>query len=1597
MSQERYAVTPTSSGVRKSGASTRAVTARPAYAGAASSFAGTRPFGLGGLGTRRQRYWFALIGTLALLLPYAGVIGSAIKAEIEAPAAIVPIPALSVPAATFPKLAVPKFRAYRAAPPLASNLRHPAATARTTRTLWRTITTTTSMRRVVTHRTVTRAPARVKVISSSYSMRPAAPKHNRRDAARASRGSTRASRGSINTAPVVTTTTGAQATMPTASPTVPTPTDTAATTSPSSPSPQAGASAPQGSAAPLSQTRRAEDVSGMSTDATAASAAPAAQDSAAATSPAPDSTAVASDPAATTTAAAYDPAPATTAAAPDPTSTTAAPAATTPAVSPTPPSSTAASSTPPTPTPTPAAPNAPASTTPNSLTASPTETPVSSQQLSTPVSSSAAVEPTSEASVPTTTVETTTTTSTVEVPVTKTVTSVDTTTVPVTTSDSGAGTLAVSGVSTAATALTSAPETATLTTTDPTVVSSSDSPTNAATPGDLPGGVGTPQGSADATPAASDDSITPPPTDGATTLTSAALEPTSAASTPGSGRGPPSGGITVTYSPGDPDIDDTTGGTLTLTTDGTNLYASDGSFSQTIPISSITGGVLTIEATQVIFTSSSGTGNFQLAGAAVTVTASSTEGDSATGAGASPTATITLDNVTLTAASITLQATATANPSTAGSVGTTSLDSSPTAEVLIEGTSFVDATDGGLSISATVNESADASAQGTSGEASTSTDAAIAQATINTTAIAAVTGNSYVQATGALAISAVNATNVTTSGDASGATAGAGVAVAVVSTTTQAYVDSSDAAGPTSGSAVTISAVTNATAATTAVASPGGATADSTGSPASLTGATANVGGQDTAPSTSTSTSIQAVPVAAALAITSFSNNTEAFVSGTNTIQAPESITISASSVNSVPTSANASTVSSAPGSGAVGVGVAINIASSTTSAFVAGNTNLESPTVSIGAPLTWTSGTSYSQGQIVTDPNDRSTYEATAANTQNTNQAPDQDPSEWQQVSDNYSANAVSGQGDPSNTTIGSLALTVVTVAHQATVGNGSSNPGSVNVSADNSNLALTSASASTSTASATSDGQVFDPNAAGVVTADPNTPAVLDVINLPYRIEDSNGNLITNGAPLDYSTGGGSPIGGLVDGGHYYAENVQAVGNAMSLQLAATNGGSPLPLTPSAATGDGHILALVGVGVGVGASVAINVLNDTTNSAIDDGSALTGANNLTLKSNTSDTIDTEAVNGLDVGEALTPALAISIANVDTDASVGQSPVGSPPTLTLTGSLDAEATQSTSVTTIAENDPTGSSLGPAIAITDANDGVIATTYYHVVAGGAITLKASGASAITATTIPPNAGSSDISQMSSRLAQANDAATVSTDSSTPGAGTGPIGPGEPGSTVGVAITFNLGPATAAASAPAGLTVDPGGRLALTSVDPAAAGSHQGAAATQGEPLSVGDAVAINAGRVNAGASITARDSVASSGLSLSGLINSSGPAGALETSPSHNFTTTAAHGAPGSDTGGVNGGLAFKIVDVNATASQTGTDSSTCRGPPTADLNAGNSANGGEVPIQAISTTSRPDATAANADFDPDASGASNAENFGDPLNTIAAQSGATA
>ncbi|HEY1457699.1 MAG TPA: hypothetical protein VGF15_04200, partial [Solirubrobacteraceae bacterium] len=68
-------------------------------------------FGLSSLGTRRQRFWFALLGIIALALPYSSAMLAAVRAAVNPPAVAVTLPALSIPQARFPRLAVPRLHA----------------------------------------------------------------------------------------------------------------------------------------------------------------------------------------------------------------------------------------------------------------------------------------------------------------------------------------------------------------------------------------------------------------------------------------------------------------------------------------------------------------------------------------------------------------------------------------------------------------------------------------------------------------------------------------------------------------------------------------------------------------------------------------------------------------------------------------------------------------------------------------------------------------------------------------------------------------------------------------------------------------------------------------------------------------------------------------------------------------------------------------------------------------------------------------------------------------------------------------------------------------------------------------------------------------------------------------------------------------------------------------------------------------------------------------------------------------------------------------------------------------------------------------------
>src|SRR5262249_51115786 len=81
---------------------------RPAIAGAG----GRGTFGVSSLGTRHQKYWFAVVGLIALSLPYGAALAASVRGLLDTPPPAVAMPTLNVPVAQFPTLAVPKLHSY---------------------------------------------------------------------------------------------------------------------------------------------------------------------------------------------------------------------------------------------------------------------------------------------------------------------------------------------------------------------------------------------------------------------------------------------------------------------------------------------------------------------------------------------------------------------------------------------------------------------------------------------------------------------------------------------------------------------------------------------------------------------------------------------------------------------------------------------------------------------------------------------------------------------------------------------------------------------------------------------------------------------------------------------------------------------------------------------------------------------------------------------------------------------------------------------------------------------------------------------------------------------------------------------------------------------------------------------------------------------------------------------------------------------------------------------------------------------------------------------------------------------------------------------
>ncbi|MEA3511109.1 MAG: hypothetical protein U9R51_06700, partial [Actinomycetota bacterium] len=228
-----------------------------------------------------------------------------------------------------------------------------------------------------------------------------------------------------------------------------------------------------------------------------------------------------------------------------------------------------------------------------------------------------------------------------------------------------------------------------------------------------------------------------------------------------------------------------------------------------------------------------------------------------------------------------------------------------------------------------------ASAEGFTGADATA-DAAVGTSVVNSDATTDILGSSRLASGGSLLVRAWNNAQVTTKGDASGATVGGGIATSAVTMVTRALINANPAS-PFSAASFHLHARSTSNVVTEAMASPGGAEANSSGND------------PDAATQGNAETSSGAIPVAAAIAFSKLDTDTTAAViaalGGLTIITISGEQRITAESVNASSAVADGTAVdASAASTNAVGVAVAVNLVDITNHAYLDGAVTVTAP-----------------------------------------------------------------------------------------------------------------------------------------------------------------------------------------------------------------------------------------------------------------------------------------------------------------------------------------------------------------------------------------------------------------------------------------------------------------------------------------------------------------------------------------------------------------------------------------------------------------------------------------------------------------------------
>ena len=218
---------------------------------------------------------------------------------------------------------------------------------------------------------------------------------------------------------------------------------------------------------------------------------------------------------------------------------------------------------------------------------------------------------------------------------------------------------------------------------------------------------------------------------------------------------------------------------------------------------------------------------------------------------------------------------------------------------------------------------------------------------MTTTAIAHISGTASVTAGGALSLTATNTTDATATADGTATSGAAGgvVAVSVVNTTTQAYIDGSATA---SGSEVNVNATSTTAASTTAKSTDQGRDRQRLVDP-------------DRPDELRRQDQRRARRRGRRLAITDLTRTTQAYIASSGQVAGTTAISVKASSSTTDATTADGSATT---GNTGVGVAVAIDHAQATNEASIEGSADLAAPSISVEA---MTPGTTNAYGATAT------------------------------------------------------------------------------------------------------------------------------------------------------------------------------------------------------------------------------------------------------------------------------------------------------------------------------------------------------------------------------------------------------------------------------------------------------------------------------------------------------------------------------------------------------------------------------------------------------------------------------------------------------